>query len=490
MLKKTIFQRKQVIASLVLFFAASAIFTFRDYYTARKTVLEQSQAHAERVAMYLSSILVANEEENYFTTYHLYEEHDNQIRDILESFGVVNVKIFDVTGTILFSLEPDVVGRIVHDNLGLTSALSGVSRSHVANLSYLFRIYGAHADFPMMETYVPIRNKPAGKIFGAYEIYQDYRPLGLYVRSETVRSSVTHMLLLVIFFLFIYRFGRLASRLLEEQHIAMIRNLEGRVNDRTSELRLSESRVKSLLERTEEMYRKLKISDEYKKNFMSLIGHELRTPLTVIEGYLSLFADGTMKSGDEHGKAALATSIDEARNLETTIENIIELSQLDEGIREVSLEKFDVRSLLKDAVTNLEDEIEKVGTMVSIDVDENISTFTSDRMKVHQIINQLLSNAIKFSGSNGNVLLSASDGTEGIILAVGDEGIGIPPEQLQNIFDRFYQVDISSTRSYEGSGLGLAIVKEITDVLGGKVWVESVEGSGSTFFVEIPGLDK
>jgi signal transduction histidine kinase len=247
--------------------------------------------------------------------------------------------------------------------------------------------------------------------------------------------------------------------------------------------------VKNLLERTEEMYRKLKISDEYKKNFMSLIGHELRTPLTVIEGYLSLFADGTMKSGDEHGKAALATSMDEARNLESTIENIIELSQLDEGIREVALEEFDVRSLLKDAVTNLEDEIEKTGTRITIDIEENISTFTSDRMKVHQIINQLLSNAIKFSGSNGNVLLSASDGTEGLILAVGDEGIGIPPEQLQNIFDRFYQVDISSTRSYEGSGLGLAIVKEITDVLGGKVWVESVEGSGSTFFVELPGLE-
>ncbi len=490
MLKKNIFQKKQVIASVVLFFAASAIITFGDYYTAQKTILEQSQAHAERVAMYLSSILVANEEENYFTTYHLYEEHDNQIRDILESFDVVNVKIFDVTGTILFSLEPDVVGRIVHDNLGLASALGGVSRSHVANLGYLFRIYGAHADFPMMETYVPIRNKPGGKIFGAYEVYQDYRPLGLYVRSETVRSSVSHILLLVIFSFFIYRFGRLASRLLEEQHIAMIRNLEDRVNERTSELRLSESQVKSLLERTEEMYRKLKISDEYKKNFMSLIGHELRTPLTVIEGYLSLLADGTMKSEDEHGKAALATSMDEARNLETTIENIIELSQLDEGIREVASEKFDVRSLLKDAVTKLEDEVEKVGTMVAIDVDENISTFTSDRMKVHQIINQLLSNAIKFSGSNGNVLLSASDGTEGLILAVGDEGIGIPPEQLQNIFDRFYQVDISSTRSYEGSGLGLAIVKEITDVLGGKVWVESEEGVGSTFFVELPGLDQ
>ncbi len=489
MLKKNIFQKKQVIASVVLFFAASALITFGDYYTARKTVMEQAQTHAERVASFLSSILVATDEENYFTTYHLYEEHDHQIRDILRSFNIVNVKIFDVSGVILFSLESDVVGKMVMDNLSLESALGGVSRSHVANLGYLFRIYGAQADFPMMETYVPIKSNPEGKILGAYEVYQDYRPLGLYVRSETVRSSATHILLLVIFSFFIYRFGRLASRLLEEQHIAMIRNLEDRVNERTSELRLSESQVKSLLERTEEMYRKLKISDEYKKNFMSLIGHELRTPLTVIEGYLSLLADGTMKSEDEHGKAALATSMDEAKNLETTIENIIELSQLDEGIREVVTEEFDVQSLLEDAVMNLEDEVEKVGTMVSIDVEENISTFTSDRMKVHQIINQLLSNAIKFSGSNGNVLLSASDGTEGLILAVGDEGIGIPPEQLQNIFDRFYQVDISSTRSYEGSGLGLAIVKEITDVLGGKVWVESVEGSGSTFFVEIPGLE-
>ncbi|MFV2082645.1 MAG: hypothetical protein ACC669_12370, partial [bacterium] len=226
MLKKTVFQRRQIIASVALFFAASTLITFADYYAARKTVMEQAQTHAERVARYLSNILVADGGEDYFTTYHLYEEHDNQIRDILQSFNVVNVKIFDDAGTILFSLEPDVVGRIVRDNLGLASALGGVSRSHVANPGYLFRTYGAHEPFPMMETYVPIRRSPEGEVLGAYEIYQDYRPLSSYVREETVRSSATLILLLVIFSLFIYRFGRLASRLLEEQHIAMIRSLE------------------------------------------------------------------------------------------------------------------------------------------------------------------------------------------------------------------------------------------------------------------------
>ena len=488
--KKSFLQSKQVLFSVLLFFAASAAITFGDYYSAKKTVLEQSETQAERIARYLSSILVGDGRGDYLSARHISIEHDQDIREILTSFGVVNVKIFDNSSKILFSLEKEVVGKRVLDNEGLKSALAGRYKSHVANLGYLFRTYGEHEPFPMMETYVPIRIDPDGKVLGVYEIYQDYRPLRSYVNFETARSSVTHIFLLVIFATLIFRFGRLASRMLEDQHLALIKELEVRVNERTSELKLSESRVKSLLERTEEMYRKLKIGDEYKKNLMNLVGHELRTPLTVIKGFLSLLDDGTIESGHEQGRTAVAKSIEEAKNLETTIENIIELSQLEEGILEVVCDEFDVRSLLEDAVSNLDDERMKAGIHVTIDIKDGIITFTSDRMKIHQIINQLLSNAIKFSASGGNALLAVSSSRSGLLISVRDEGIGIPAEQQENIFDRFYQVDISSTRSYEGSGLGLAIVKEIVEVLGGRVWVESEEGSGSTFYVDIPAVEK
>ncbi len=488
MVKKSFFQSKQVLFSVLLFFAASTAITFGDYYSAKKTVLEQSETHAERVARYLSSILVGDGNEEHLSAYHISTEHDQEIRDILASFSVVNVKIFDNFSRIIFSLEKEVVGKRVLDNAGLKSALTGRHKSHVANLGYLFRTYGEHEPFPMMETYVPIRSAPEGKVLGVYEIYQDYRPLKSYVNFETARSSVTHIILLVIFAALIFRFGRLASRMLEDQHLALIKELEVRVDERTSELKLSESKVKNLLERTEEMYRKLKIGDEYKKNLMNLVGHELRTPLTVIKGFLSLLADGTLESKQDQGATAVAKSMEETKNLENTIENIIELSQLEEGIGEVVRDDFDVRSLLEDAISNLEEERTKAGIKITVDVSNGISTFSSDRMKVHQVINQLLSNAIKFSPHGGNVSLSAVNGKHSLTLAVRDEGIGIPAEQQEDIFVSFYQVDISSTRNYEGSGLGLAIVKELVDVLDGKVWVKSEEGVGSTFFVEIPSL--
>ncbi|HDL52692.1 MAG TPA: HAMP domain-containing histidine kinase, partial [Proteobacteria bacterium] len=242
------------------------------------------------------------------------------------------------------------------------------------------------------------------------------------------------------------------------------------------------------LERTGRMYRDLKIADEYQKNFIGLVSHELKTPLTVIKGYLALLEDGVLKPGHPDTMAALETSLDEVGNLESIVNNIIELSQLDQNDQQVFREEIDVKVLLDDAVSLVGKEIRNQGAEVLINLPPGAMVIHSDRMKVLQVLNQLVSNAVKFSPDAGRITITAVPGESGLLFSISDDGVGIPESQLKDIFNRFYQVDITTTRNYEGTGLGLAIVRKIAELMGGRVWVDSREGVGSTFFFEVPEM--
>ncbi|UCF31924.1 MAG: hybrid sensor histidine kinase/response regulator [bacterium] len=487
---KSISLKKQLLVSLALFFTASLIITVGDYVFVQNSVLSQSENYAGKIADHLSSLLLSQphgEGSTGLLPQVNLTVHRRQIIALLEDFDLVNVKIFDRDGTILFSLDPAVVGRNVERNAGLLRALSGIPSSHVASPEYQELIYGSETRTTMIETYVPITNPGTGEILGAYEIYQDYLPLRSIVVTETARSSLTHIVLLLVFAFLFFRYGSMTSRLMEEERKSHILDLEDRVEERTLELKRSRRRIDNLLERTESMYRELKIADEYHKNFMGLISHELRTPLTVIKGYLNLLDEGVLRQSADDASKAVKTTLEETRHLEAIINNIIELSHLDqEKGATVSRDPIDLTELLPEAIELLRPEISEKGVQVGIDIDRTLSLFHSDRMKLLEVLHQLLSNAIKFSDPGGKVILKASGSHRGLLLSVHDEGVGIPGPQQVEIFNRFYQVDITSTRSYEGSGLGLAIVKRIAELLGGRVWVDSEEGVGSVFYFEVP----
>ena len=231
------------------------------------------------------------------------------------------------------------------------------------------------------------------------------------------------------------------------------------------------------------------IADEYKKNFMGLVSHELRTPLTVIKGYLTMMREGDLGPVYSGLQDIVATCIEESGKLESIINNILELSQLERGLFDLSGESFDVHELLTEAVDNLATEVMGREDDIKIEVSREVANFTSDRIKILQVIQQFLSNALKFSPEGSSITIKAAPSHRGLLLSVSDEGVGIPKGQVNEIFNLFYQVDISTTRSYEGSGLGLAIVHKIGQILGGRAWVESEEGIGSSFYFEVEPLD-
>jgi signal transduction histidine kinase len=485
--------KRQILISFVIFFTMALVITIGDYVTAQKTVLRESQNYAEKIASHISTLLLS------YTASHgenplLYEFPDDlsgyrgEIKHIMTDFNLFNVKVFNNQGEILFSMDPEVIGRTVEEHGGFEQAMAGKSTSRVATPGYHEKIYGSESPFPMLETYVPVYHPDTGEIMGVYEIYQDYRPLTATVRVETFRASLTHIILLLIFAMLFFRYGLMTSRLLEEEQERMINDLEDRVEERTLELKRSRNRIDDLLKKTEEMYRELKISDEYQKNFIGLVSHELRTPLTVIKGYLSLLEEGVLRIGEPETSGAIETSLNEAKHLESIIENIIELTQLDQGVKYLTRDEIDTADILNESIKMLQKEIEERQIEVAVNITSGVETFHSDRISILHVLNQLLSNAIKFSPLGGKVELYAAPSHRGLFFSITDRGVGIPKPQQEEIFNRFYQADISSTRSFEGSGLGLAIVKKISKVLGGRVWVESSEGAGSTFHFEIPEM--
>ena len=478
------------VVSLVLVLTATVIITLSDYWTALNAAMVQSESYAYRTANHLSHHLFQTS--NFKAglsdpeSFKIYKEN---IENLVDSFELLNVKIFNSDGIIVFSLDKGVVGREIRNNDQLSLALKGTGSSNVATPGSYEKKYGDKSAFPVLETYVPNIHPESRVILGAYEIYQDYRPVKGHLLSETVRSGATHLILILVFAGLFYRYGRLNSRFMDKQQNTLIKELEDRVEERTVELKRSRDRIRDLLKRKEEMFRNLMIADEYKQNFMGLVSHELRTPLAVIKGYLTMITEGDLGPVYSGLKDAMGTCLEESDKLESIINNILELSQLERGSFDLSGESFNIHELLTETVDNLAVEMSGREDDIRIEISRQVANFTSDRIKILQVLHQFLSNALKFSPAGSIITIKASPSHRGLLLSVKDEGVGIPRGQVHEIFNLFYQVDITTTRSYEGSGLGLAIVYKIGQILGGRTWVESEEGIGTTFFFEVGAFD-
>jgi PAS domain S-box-containing protein len=226
-------------------------------------------------------------------------------------------------------------------------------------------------------------------------------------------------------------------------------------------------------------------SDRLKSAFLMNMSHEIRTPLNGIMGFSSLLATGDFEPAEVSYYAGIINK--NSNRLLELINNIVDLSKIDAGTAQAELSTMSPSSRLNEIVHRFSAEIEKsyLGVRVTIPEEYYFCTFDTDALKFDQIMSSLLSNAIKFTRA-GEIELGFSIAGEEIIFFVKDTGIGIAQENFLNIFDRFYQVDNSLSRGHEGAGLGLPICKGYTELLGGKIWVESEFGAGATFFVSLP----
>ncbi|MCA9917088.1 MAG: GAF domain-containing protein [Anaerolineales bacterium] len=232
-------------------------------------------------------------------------------------------------------------------------------------------------------------------------------------------------------------------------------------------------------------YDELKESDRLKDELVQNVSHELRTPLTFVKGYVDLLMDGDKGLLTPEQQEYLQIVSDKTDDITRIIEDIITLQRIDSG--NLQMEVMPMADLLKTAVANHRIVADKKGLSITCTIEEGQKGLVRiDKGRMNQVLDNLIGNAFKFSPDGGTIHLSMLEEEDEVLVSVVDEGIGMPAEKHQRIFERFYQIDGSSRRRFGGTGIGLAIVKRIIDAHEGKIWVESEIDKGSAFFFTLP----
>jgi len=228
--------------------------------------------------------------------------------------------------------------------------------------------------------------------------------------------------------------------------------------------------------------------NQLKSSFLSAVSHELRTPLTSIHAYLdSLRDDLSDRQGVEAPLRFVGILEEEARRLNDLIDSVLSFSHLERGSNPMEFKLLDAREAVGIAAGALRPLAEAKKVSLETDVPDADIRIEADLDLLKQLLLHLGGNAVKFTAPGGQVRIAAqADSDHGLVLTVSDSGIGIPENQLDRVFERFYQVDQSLVRRFGGTGLGLALCKSIVEVHGGTIMVESVVGEGSTFTVRLP----
>lgn len=223
-------------------------------------------------------------------------------------------------------------------------------------------------------------------------------------------------------------------------------------------------------------------AEQMRREFTANVSHELRTPLHSISGYAELLKNGMVKTGDIRPIASKIYG--EAQRMVQLVEDIINLSHLDEGAEGMLREKVDMFEIVKATVQSLEPEAESAD--VSINMTGEQAVITGVPQLLGGIVYNLCDNAIKYNHKGGRVSISLKSSPNEVILTVSDNGIGIPAEDQNRIFERFYRVDKSHSKEVGGTGLGLSIVKHSAKIHNAKISLESTVGKGTTITVRFP----
>ncbi len=222
-----------------------------------------------------------------------------------------------------------------------------------------------------------------------------------------------------------------------------------------------------------------------RKEFVANVSHELRTPLSIIKGYVETLLD-EQPPDEETAREFLQTIQRHSRRLEALIADLLSISALESQQARLNFEPVRMQAAAQSVVDELARQAFEKFVAVSLEIPEQLPPVRADAQRLHQVLFNLLDNAIKYTPSGGHVTIRAEEKNGFIETTVADDGPGIAPEHLPHVFERFYRVDKARSRELGGTGLGLSIVKHIVQSHSGRVWAESELEKGSTFYFTLP----
>ena len=230
----------------------------------------------------------------------------------------------------------------------------------------------------------------------------------------------------------------------------------------------------------------IKKVDQVRRDFVANISHELRTPLSILRGYIETLLDSPEVSREELSRI-LGVMERHSKRLDSLAEDLLTLAQLESANPNLQLGDIDLSSFFAELVRDWEKRLANKQLKVIVDVPPDLPMIRADRVRLQEALHNLIDNAVKYAGAEGEIRLTARRRDEEIVLSVSDNGIGISKEDLPRIFERFYRADKARTgENIRGTGLGLAIVKHVAQLQGGRVEAESEIGKGTTIRVVLP----
>lgn len=266
-----------------------------------------------------------------------------------------------------------------------------------------------------------------------------------------------------------------AYRQIEQLNIG----LEIKVRDRTAVIEQVNSQLQVANQQLHEL-------NQLKSDFVSTVAHELRTPMASIQGFAENMIDGLLGHVNEKQSAYLSRIKYNTERLTRMVNDLLDLSRIEAKRMEVILAPVSLPELISEVMESLQKVAREKSVSLQAHHQRNLPVIHGDTDKLHQILTNLIQNAIKFTQDGGQVLVTSDLPEPHLVeLCVSDTGCGIPPGQIEKVFEKFYRAD-SAPAGTRGTGLGLAIVKSLIDLHGGRIWVESTLGVGSRFSFTLP----
>jgi two-component system sensor histidine kinase/response regulator len=245
-------------------------------------------------------------------------------------------------------------------------------------------------------------------------------------------------------------------------------------------------RLKAATDALEESYRKLRELEKLRDDLMNMIVHDLKTPLTAVLATIEMLHDGDFGALNADQRRALSDAQNKAQDLLALIEDLLEVSRLEQTSLPLDLEAISPAQFVDELMSEWRLRLQQGGATARADVAPDTPTLEADRPLIKRVFGNLIQNALTHSASAVTLHLSARREDDGVLFTVADNGPGIPREYQEVIFRKFQQVKTPHAPRVRSSGLGLAFCKMVVDAHGGRIWVQSTEGQGSAFHIVLP----
>jgi signal transduction histidine kinase len=238
--------------------------------------------------------------------------------------------------------------------------------------------------------------------------------------------------------------------------------------------------------KVESANKELRLLDLAKDGFVSIASHQLRTPLTALKGYTGMLLDGDAGPLNDKQREYLTEIKNANDRMINLITALLNVSRVDLGVFIVEPEQINLQNVAEDALKDLELKINEKKLLVNKNFEKDLPSINADLNIIRMIFQNLFSNAVKYTPPTGSITLTVKKDGANVLISVADTGYGIPKNAQPKIFTKMFRADNARVKDPDGTGLGLYIIKETIEKTGGKIWFESKENKGSTFYVAIP----